>query len=149
MNNVGGAVGVDLGIVDISRHIQHLLHARAAPAGVCQLGDNVGDLGLGIQRALRYQQRCNQPGKGFADRPQHVWAQRVWLVGVLLENDLAAVQDDAGVGIAALQKLGRQVPLGRVGQPDDVAYAVLYLASDESSFVTGSEIKVDGGISAR
>lgn len=50
---------------------------------------------------------------------------------------------------AALQKLGRQVPLGRVGQPDDVAYAVLYLASDESSFVTGSEIKVDGGISAR
>ena len=48
----------------------------------------------------------------------------------------------------ALQKLGRQIPLGRVGQPDDVAYAVLYLASDESKFVTGSEIKVDGGISA-
>lgn len=49
---------------------------------------------------------------------------------------------------AALQKLGRQIPLGRVGEPDDVAYAVLYLASDESKFVTGSEIKVDGGISA-
>ncbi len=48
----------------------------------------------------------------------------------------------------ALQKLGRQIPLGRVGQPDDVAYAVLYLASDESKCVTGSEIKVDGGISA-
>ncbi len=47
-----------------------------------------------------------------------------------------------------LQKLGRQVPLGRVGKPDDVAYAVLYLASDESQFVTGSEIRVDGGISA-
>lgn len=47
-----------------------------------------------------------------------------------------------------LQKLGRQVPLGRVGQPDDVAYAVLYLASDESRFVTGTEIRVDGGISA-
>jgi NAD(P)-dependent dehydrogenase (short-subunit alcohol dehydrogenase family) len=49
---------------------------------------------------------------------------------------------------AALQKLGRQIPIGRIGQPDDVAYAVLYLASDESNFVTGSEIKVDGGISA-
>jgi NAD(P)-dependent dehydrogenase (short-subunit alcohol dehydrogenase family) len=47
-----------------------------------------------------------------------------------------------------LQKLGRQVPLGRVGKPNDVAYAVLYLASDESGFVTGSEIRVDGGISA-
>ena len=49
---------------------------------------------------------------------------------------------------SALQKLGRQIPIGRVGQPDDVAYAVLYLASDESKFVTGSEIRVDGGISA-
>lgn len=45
-------------------------------------------------------------------------------------------------------KLARQVPLGRIGEPDDVAYAVLYLASDESRFVTGAELKVDGGISA-
>ncbi len=48
----------------------------------------------------------------------------------------------------ALSKLARQVPLGRVGEPDDIAYAVLYLASDESKFVTGAELKVDGGISA-
>ncbi len=47
-----------------------------------------------------------------------------------------------------LAKLARQVPLGQVGEPDDVAYAVLYLASDESKFVTGAELKVDGGISA-
>ena len=47
-----------------------------------------------------------------------------------------------------LAKLARQVPLGRVGEPDDIAYAVLYLASDESKMVTGAELKVDGGISA-
>lgn len=48
----------------------------------------------------------------------------------------------------ALAKLGRQIPLGKVGEPDDIAYAVLYLASDESKLVTGIELKVDGGISA-
>ncbi|MGB5246433.1 MAG: SDR family oxidoreductase [Woeseia sp.] len=49
---------------------------------------------------------------------------------------------------AALKKLGRQIPLGRVGKTADVAYAVLFLASDESGFITGSEIRIDGGISA-
>lgn len=47
-----------------------------------------------------------------------------------------------------LTKLARQVPLGEVGDPNDVAYAVLYLASDESKFMTGAELKLDGGISA-
>src|SRR5262249_40119928 len=45
-------------------------------------------------------------------------------------------------------KLARQVPIGRIGQPEDVAMAALYLISDESRFVTGAEIKIDGGISA-
>ena len=42
-----------------------------------------------------------------------------------------------------------RVPLGRLGCPLDVAYAVLYLASDESAFVTGSEQVVDGGWTAQ
>ena len=48
-----------------------------------------------------------------------------------------------GHGIVAAQ-----VPLGRVGEPRDVAFGVLYLASDESRFMTGAEMKLDGGISA-
>lgn len=48
----------------------------------------------------------------------------------------------------AYAKLARQVPMGRIGEPDDVAYGVLYLASDESSFMTGAELVLDGGISA-
>jgi len=49
---------------------------------------------------------------------------------------------------AATQRLSSQIPLGRLGVPDDVAYMALFLASDESSFVTAAEFKVDGGISA-
>jgi NAD(P)-dependent dehydrogenase (short-subunit alcohol dehydrogenase family) len=48
----------------------------------------------------------------------------------------------------AYAKLGRQIPLGRIGQPEEIAYGVLYLASDESSFMTGAELVLDGGISA-
>ena len=58
--------------------------------------------------------------------------------------------DDFGGGTEAerLAKLGRQIPLGRVGEPEDVAWAVLYLVSDESRMMTASELKLDGGISA-
>ena len=42
-----------------------------------------------------------------------------------------------------------ETPLGRLGTPDDVAYGVLYLASDESSFVTGAELVIDGGFLAQ
>jgi NAD(P)-dependent dehydrogenase (short-subunit alcohol dehydrogenase family) len=37
------------------------------------------------------------------------------------------------------------VPMGRTGEVDEVAYAILFLASDESSYMTGSEMHVDGG----
>jgi cyclopentanol dehydrogenase len=49
---------------------------------------------------------------------------------------------------AAWEQRLRRLPLGRVGTPEDVAYGVLYLASDESSFVTGSELVIDGGTTA-
>lgn len=42
-----------------------------------------------------------------------------------------------------------RIPLGRYGQPEDVALGVLYLASDESAFVTGSELVIDGGWTAQ
>jgi NAD(P)-dependent dehydrogenase (short-subunit alcohol dehydrogenase family) len=49
----------------------------------------------------------------------------------------------------AHERLARGIPLKRIGEPDDVAWCVVYLASDESKFVTGSEFKIDGGMLAQ
>lgn len=59
-------------------------------------------------------------------------------------DSLIGERDEATV----LAKLARQVPIGRLGAPEDIANAIVYLASDESRFMTGAEIKLDGGISA-
>ena len=47
------------------------------------------------------------------------------------------------------QALGVLHPVGHVGEPDDVAYGVLYLASDESKFMAGAELVIDGGYTAQ
>lgn len=47
-----------------------------------------------------------------------------------------------------IKEYAKQVPLGRIAQPEEVANLVVYLASDESSYSTGSEFIVDGGLTA-
>jgi NAD(P)-dependent dehydrogenase (short-subunit alcohol dehydrogenase family) len=49
------------------------------------------------------------------------------------------------VGQDRLKSIGSSVPLGRLGSPDEIAKAAVFLASDDSSFVTGIELFVDGG----
>ncbi len=57
-------------------------------------------------------------------------------------NDLMA---STGGGEQRLKALSSVVPLGRLGTPDEIAKAVVFLASDDSSFITGTELFVDGG----
>ncbi|MCP6769733.1 SDR family oxidoreductase, partial [Klebsiella pneumoniae] len=58
---------------------------------------------------------------------------RTRLTTDLLDNPVAAGRAVAGI------------PLGFAGEPEDIAYAALYLASDEARFVTGTSLTVDGG----
>ena len=74
--------------------------------------------------------RCNSIHPSFIETPI--------LDGIIGGRDRAAT----------LAKLAKQVPLGRIGEPRDVGDAVVYLVSDESRFMTGSELKLDGGLSA-
>ena len=57
-------------------------------------------------------------------------------------NDLVA---SAGAAEDRLKALSAGVPLGRLGKPDEIAKAIVFLASDDSSYVTGAELFVDGG----
>ena len=63
-----------------------------------------------------------------------------------IETDMTA---DVRADKNRLADMVRRIPMGRYGTPEEVAYAVLYLASNESSFVTGSELVVDGGWTAQ
>lgn len=82
--------------------------------------------------------RCNSVHPAFVDTP---------MVDAMIA---AAAAAGAGAGRdLTRQKLERAVPLRRLGEPDDIAYLVVYLASDESKFVTGAELVIDGGLSAR
>ncbi len=78
-----------------------------------------------------YNIRCNSVHPTFIDTP-------------ILEPMLARAEDPE----LMRQKLARQVPIGRLGQPEEVAAGILYLASDESAFMTGAEFVLDGGITA-
>ena len=63
-----------------------------------------------------------------------------------IDTDMIAVNIGTPKGLA---KTLARVPLGRVGTIDEVIYGVLLLASDESSFMTGSELVIDGGVTAK
>ncbi len=78
-----------------------------------------------------YNIRCNSVHPSFIDTP-------------MVEKVVAAAPDQKKMRTA----VEHAAPLGRLGEVDDVANLVLYLASDESRFVTGAELVVDGGLTA-
>ena len=78
-----------------------------------------------------YDIRCNSVHPAFIDTP-------------MVQGGIDADSDPE----KARKRLVRMVPLGRIGEPNDIGYMILYLASDESKFTTGAEMVVDGGCTA-
>ena len=79
----------------------------------------------------KYAIRCNSVHPTFIDTP---------MVKAMYEGSPDPAKTKA--------KLERQIPLGHMGEPDDIAWGIVYLASDESKFMTGTEFVLDGGITA-
>ncbi|MFO7966887.1 MAG: glucose 1-dehydrogenase [Archaeoglobaceae archaeon] len=68
----------------------------------------------------------------------------------MVKNFLEQLSENTGQSAEDLRsELDSRHPIGHVGEPDDVAYGVLYLVSDEAKFVTGSELVIDGGYTSR
>jgi 3-oxoacyl-[acyl-carrier protein] reductase len=59
-----------------------------------------------------------------------------------------ATEMTAALGEATLEAVRKQIPLGRLGQPQDVADAVLFLASEAAEYITGHVLSIDGGLTA-
>lgn len=77
-----------------------------------------------------YNIRCNSVHPGSIDTP-------------ILDADKALH------GAAAVTSRERAIPMHRLGRADEVGYAILFLASDEASYITGAELMVDGGMTAK
>jgi NAD(P)-dependent dehydrogenase (short-subunit alcohol dehydrogenase family) len=129
MAKQGGGAIVNLSSIAGLRHLGNELAAYAASkAGVQQLSRVT---------AVRYAAqgvRVNTVIPGLMNTP-------------LVAERLAKSQS-AGDAAALIAKRHARTPTGRMGDAWDVAWAVVYLASDEAKFVTGAEIVVDGGLTA-
>jgi len=126
----GSGAIVNVGSIGGLRHLGHdHVGYSAGKAGLVQFTRQV---------AVRYAPhgiRCNTVIPGMIDTP-------------LLEHRVSRQKGRAD--LATLHNEARtRVPLGRRGDAWDVAYAALFLASDEAKYVTGTEILVDGGLMAR
>jgi len=126
MRETSGGSIVNISSVAGLRASAHAAAYGASKGGVRQFSKSVAH-----HCARRdYRIRCNSIHPGSVETPMGQHAMR---------------------GVAATLEEGREryrkgIPLKKIGEPDDIAYAVLYLASDESKYVTGQELTVDGGI---
>ena len=142
--------GVFLGTKHAIKAMAREKPARASIINISSIEGIVGDPNLGAYNASKGAVRlytksvalyCAKAGLGIrvnSIHPGYIWTPMV-------ENYLAEAGDVAE-GRKALDDLH---PIGHVGEPDDIAFAALYLASDESKFVTGTELIVDGGYTAQ
>lgn len=78
---------------------------------------------------------------------QEVAAERIRVNGIAPGAIRTPINHDVWADDAARKKLLQLIPYGRIGEPDDVANAIVWLASDESDYVTGTTLFVDGGMS--
>lgn len=116
-----------------------LMRPGAAIVLIGSIAGDIGTKGYGVYGATKAAVRS------FT----RTWANELAAKGIRV-NVISPGPIDTAMMAAASQEirdaLSGMIPLGRMGRPDEVAAAAVFLASDESSFTTGAEIAVDGGM---
>ncbi|THD82241.1 glucose 1-dehydrogenase [Aliigemmobacter aestuarii] len=128
-------------------------HLRAAGGGsIVNLSSIAGLIGVGgvsPYHASKGAVRLMTKNDAITYAPERIRVNSIhpgYIWTPMVENHLRATSDDLEAAKAAA---GSVHPLGHMGEPDDIAWAVVWLASDEAKFVTGAEIAIDGGYTAR
>jgi 3(or 17)beta-hydroxysteroid dehydrogenase len=92
--------------------------------------------------------QCSKAGHGYSIRVNSVHPG--FILTPMLEKMIRTEVENTGCSYEEARKKREDwSPMRRLGEPEDVAFAVLYLASDESKFMTGSELVIDGGFTAQ
>lgn len=120
-----------------------LIRARGNIVNVSSVSGLGGDWGMGIYNAA----------KGAVTNFTRALALDHGADGVRVNAvcptlTLTDMTEDMADDKALMAKFAERIPLGRAGEPDDIALAILFLASDDARFVTGVNLPVDGGLSA-
>jgi NAD(P)-dependent dehydrogenase (short-subunit alcohol dehydrogenase family) len=121
-------------------------HGSGAIVNCSSLGGLVGGAGRGIYHAAKH------GVLGFTKSAALEYAARGIRINAICPGLIWTPMADqmvAGGQGDALQAMEKSIPMGRVGRPEEIANAVLWLCSDAASYVTGQSISVDGGFIMR
>lgn len=128
-------------------------HLRAAGGGsIINLSSIAGLIGVGSlapYHASKGAVRLMSKNDAVTYAPEQIRVNSIhpaYIWTPMVEAHLRSTAPDLEAAKAAA---GSVHPVGHMGEPDDIAWAVVWLASDEAKFVTGSEIVIDGGYTAR
>ncbi len=92
--------------------------------------------------------QCSKAGHDYNIRVNSVHPG--FIMTPMLEKVIRTEAESTGKSYEEVKRMREEwAPLGRLGTPEDVAFGILFLASDESSYMTGTELVIDGGFTAR
>lgn len=128
--------------------LRHMLEGGSV-VNVSSINGIIGNLDIPLYHATKGAVRlmAKTDAVAYARRGVRVNSVHPGSVRTPLSEKLA--QDYLGGPEEYFRNLTEAHPIGRQGEPEDIAYGVLYLASDESKFVTGAELVIDGGYIAQ